>query len=79
MKASGVADVVLQSPVTVQVRVAIDDSGKVTKVTPLSTATNNFRLVDSAVHAARFWTFAPAQLNGRPVTSEMILEFRFGR
>ena len=63
----------------VQVRVEIDAQGAVTKVTPMSLNAVNFRLVDAAIRAARFWVFEPAKSDGHAVPSEMILDFQFGR
>ena len=62
----------------VQVRVQIDAQGVVTKVTPVTPGTNaNFRLVQAASAAAKSWVFEPAKSDGRPVPSEMVLEFHF--
>jgi outer membrane biosynthesis protein TonB len=62
----------------VRIRVQIDAQGAVTKVTPIAPNAINFRMVDAAAAAARFWVFEPAKTEGHPVPSEMILEFHFG-
>ena len=59
-----------------EVLVAIDAKGKVTKITPVG-PNQNFYLVNASAKAARFWEFEPARLNGKPVASEMTLIFRF--
>jgi len=56
----------------------LDASGKVTKVTPIGRNAGNFKLVDAAIRAAKFWVFEPAQENGHPVPSETLLNFHFG-
>jgi outer membrane biosynthesis protein TonB len=38
----------------------------------------NFTLANAALAASRNWTFEPARLGELPVSSEMILHFRFG-
>jgi hypothetical protein len=64
--------------VSVQLRVEIAANGKVSKVTPTERHAANFKLVDAAIRAAQFWVFEPAQENGHPVPSEMLLNFHFG-
>lgn len=63
----------------VQVHVEIDARGAVTKVTPVAPNAVNFRMVDAAARAAKFWVFEPARKDGRPVPSEMILDFHFSK
>jgi TonB family protein len=63
---------------TVQLRVEIDASGKVGKVTPTGRNATNFKLMDAAIRAAKFWVFEPAQENGHAVPSEIVLNFHFG-
>jgi hypothetical protein len=62
--------------IQVEVLVAIDAKGKVTKVTPVGSA-QDFRVVEAATKAASFWQFEPARLNGKAIASEMTLIFRF--
>ncbi|PWU02537.1 MAG: hypothetical protein C5B51_20570 [Terriglobia bacterium] len=62
---------------TIQLKVEIGADGKVTRVTPMGRNAGNFQLVDAAIRAAKFWAFEPAQDHGRPVPSEMILNFQF--
>ncbi|MBV9507559.1 MAG: hypothetical protein JO323_21400 [Acidobacteriia bacterium] len=62
----------------IQVKVTIDATGKVTKVTPQGRTATNFALMDAAALAARQWEFKPAQMNGRAIQSEMVLVFEFG-
>jgi len=63
---------------TVEVRVRIDRSGRVTGAEPVSV--RGFlaaSLAPYAVDAARHWRFRPARSNGKPVRSERVLEFLF--
>ena len=61
----------------VEVLVDIDAGGKVTKVHPVGWTPANAPLMISATRAASLWVFAPAQLNGHAVASQMNLIFRF--
>jgi hypothetical protein len=63
---------------TVQLHLEIDASGKVGKVTPTGRNAGNFKLMDAAIRAAKFWVFEPARENGHAVPSEIVLNFRFG-
>lgn len=62
----------------VNVRVVIDESGKVTAAT---VASINGRMASSltryAVQAARAWRFKPARQNGKAVRSDKVLQFLF--
>jgi hypothetical protein len=69
--------VVVADPAEVQVKVEINAAGKVTKATPLKVKATNYSLVEPTVRAAESWAFDPAQENGRPVPSNMIVTFRF--
>jgi len=75
--ASQPADFSSPQPASVQVRVEIDAAGKVVKVTPVAENPENPRLVEAALEAAKAWLFQPARQDGRPVPSEMVLNFRF--
>jgi TonB family protein len=68
---------VVVKPKTVQVRVSIDDKGKVTKVEPLRQPDIHGMLIEEAVRAARGWRFRPALQGSQPVPSEMVLSFAF--
>jgi TonB family protein len=63
--------------VEVRIKVTIDAKGRVASVTPLDRNVRNFAFVDSALTAARLWTFSPAKENGIAVPSESILTFKF--
>ena len=62
----------------VEVQVQIDYSGKVISATtvsakgPVATSLANY-----ALESARRWRFRPARKNGKPVTSDRVLEFLF--
>jgi protein TonB len=65
------------SPVEVKVRVIIDANGRVTNVVPVQRTAVNYQFVNSAVAAAKVWTFAPAMENGHAVPGESVLTFKF--
>src|SRR4051812_26970219 len=66
-----------QGRIDVQIRVKIDAQGRVVGVTPIDRTVANFPFVDSAMTAARVWTFSPATENGKPIPSESVLTFKF--
>lgn len=57
-------------------KATVDASGRVTRVELLAPRDEN--LVTLAADAASAWRFAPAQFDGRPVPSEIVLHFSFG-
>jgi len=59
----------------VDVKVYIDESGNVSRARLL---TRRNRLADPSLNAARQWQFAPAHKGDQPVSSELVLHFRFG-
>jgi hypothetical protein len=63
--------------VDIRIRVQIDTRGRVVGATPLQRTVSNYPFVDSALLAARMWTFTPAVENGKPVASESVLTFKF--
>lgn len=68
----------LNGEVPIDVKVYIDNSGKVEYAELLSDATaRNNNLASLAVFTARRWEFEPARADGRPVPSQMILHYRF--
>ncbi|MGA2593217.1 MAG: energy transducer TonB [Bryobacteraceae bacterium] len=60
---------------SVDVKVYIDESGNVSRAQLLTKRTG---LADASLSAARQWRFAPARKRDKPVSSEMVLHFRFG-
>jgi len=60
----------------VDVKVWIDPSGQVTKAELLSDRTTP-EVADITSTAALKWTFEPARLSDHPVSSEMVMHFRF--
>ena len=60
----------------VDVKVWIDDTGQVTKAELLSDDVEP-DVADIASNAAYKWTFEPARLSDRPVSSEMVMHFHF--
>ena len=63
---------------SVEVRVSIDENGKVAQaVVVRRNGASSPYLAESAASSARLWRFEPARDGGRPVPSEMLLNFRF--
>ncbi|HLY18538.1 MAG TPA: TonB family protein [Bryobacteraceae bacterium] len=58
----------------VDVKVFIDESGNVSRAQVL---TKGSEQTETALAAAREWQFRPARKHDKPVTSEMVLHFRF--
>lgn len=68
----------VRSDTTIDVQISIDESGKVTAATPISSKGVAAGVLSRpAVEAARGWQFKPARLNGKPVASEKVLQFVF--
>ena len=66
------------APLTVDVRVRVDQSGNV-RGAELLTGEPQTVLASAAQAAARQWRFEPARVNGREVPAEVVLSFRFDR
>ena len=64
--------------VKVGVRVQVDVSGKVTEATLTSPGPSKY-FADLALKSAKEWKFAPAEVDGKPVSSAWSLQFRFRR
>jgi len=56
-------------------KASVDASGRVTRVELLSP--RDEYLANLASYNAAAWRFAPAKLNDQPVSSDIILHFRF--
>jgi len=67
----------LTDPVNVDVRVYVDEGGKVEYAELLSSAKHHPNLSSAAVYAARRWDFKPAVQGGQHVPGEVILHYRF--
>jgi Gram-negative bacterial TonB protein C-terminal len=66
------------SEVEVQIKVQVDESGRVARIDSVrSTGPASRALVHATEDAARLWTFSPAMRGGQPVPSETILSFRY--
>jgi len=63
-------------PPPVDVKVWIDKTGQVTRAELLSESPEP-DIADLAANAALKWTFEPARVADRPVSSEMVMHFRF--
>jgi hypothetical protein len=68
----------MTSEVELQVKVKIDDAGRVTQADTLTaTGPATRRLMDVTEKVARLWKFAPAMRGSEPVPSEAVVVFRF--
>lgn len=61
---------------TVWTKVFIDETGKVTKVTITKSDAEIFN--QPSIDAAMQWVFKPALKDGKPITAEVAIPFRFG-
>jgi protein TonB len=68
---------IVMRPVTVQVRVSINETGKVTKAEGIREKGIHGLLYMEAERAASAWKFKPAHEGDRPVRSEMVVSFTF--
>ena len=70
-----------RGPVTVAVRLRIDEKGQVRGADPVSPTSDlkggGFYLRVASTSAARGWRFQPATIGGKPVPSEMVITFSF--
>jgi hypothetical protein len=67
----------LQHEVTFRVRVAVDATGRVQRVVPVTTPDRTGQILIRAYTAAiRNWTFTPARRDGIAIPGETILSFR---
>jgi protein TonB len=67
----------IYSPISVEVKISIDKTGKVVKATAVPKKGAYPVLVLAAVDAARRWTFRPARIGDQPLASEMTIGFNF--
>ena len=66
------------SAVEVQVKVRIDESGRVVRADPVALAgPASSSLVNATESAARLWKFAPAMRGNQPIASEVVLKFSY--
>jgi len=66
------------SEVEVQIKIQVDESGRVVRVAPLgSTGPASDAIVRMSEEAARQWRFAPATRGNQAVESEVVLTFRY--
>src|SRR5258708_21754503 len=68
----------IQGKIKVVVRVQVDPSGSVANAKLDSPGPSRY-FANLALQAARGWRFRPALLNGQPISSMWVLQFRFGR
>ncbi len=64
-------------PTAVDVRLTIDTTGTVSKAEVVDRQHVNAVLASAAIDAGRMWRFRPARRGEEPVTSEMVVQFRF--
>lgn len=67
----------LTGPLVVDVRVTVDETGKVESAEPVGEAARNTKFATAAAAAARRWKFAPARVGETAVPAKLILHFRF--
>ncbi len=68
----------LSRAIDIEVEVRIDDAGRVTEARVVSNRYDyNGLLTSAALAAAKEWIFEPAKMNGKSVTSDHVLKFRF--
>ena len=68
----------LKRTVDVQVRVYVNETGKVVSAEPVGSAAGLYQyLTAAALQAARNWKFQPAQRGPTPVASDIVLHFLF--
>jgi len=61
----------------VQVKVSIDQNGKVVQAKAIPLDNVSIYLLNAATNAARLWKFQPARRNHEPIPSEMTVQFVF--
>jgi outer membrane biosynthesis protein TonB len=64
-------------PRTIEVRVSIDATGRVTRVEAKPQRGVNSAVRKSIESSARSWTFKPARQGDEPIPSEFVLQFHF--
>jgi hypothetical protein len=64
-------------PGPVDIKIWVDESGHVTRAQPLNDS--DPEIAEMASLAALKWTFEPARLADRPVSSELVMHFRFAQ
>jgi TonB family protein len=67
----------LKLPLTVDIRVGVDEQGRVQSVEPLSGTDRQTSFAKAAISASRGWKFAPAQVGDETVPGSVILHFKF--
>lgn len=68
----------IQGKVRVQVRVSVSPSGEISSATLASPGPSRY-FARLALDASRRWKFRPAEVDGQPVASQWLLEYKFGR
>ena len=68
-----------RTPIVIPVKVRIDPFGEVTVAQADYPQVSVFekQLVNLVQTTARYWTFDPATINGKPVASELVINFKF--
>jgi TonB family protein len=68
----------ISGTIKVTVRVEADPSGKVTSAKLKSAGPSRY-FANAALKAAEHWQFSPPQVNGQPMPSTWLIQFRFKR
>jgi hypothetical protein len=71
----------IRQPFPVDIRVMVDDSGRVVAATPITRSHTSVEslLISSALRASRQWRFHPATRGGKPTAANEVLHFEFQR
>ena len=64
---------------TIDVRVAIDKTGRVTKAEVNPNSGFHQLVLERLLSASRLWKFKPARRGDEPVSSEFVIQFNFRR
>jgi hypothetical protein len=68
----------LVQPISVSIRVSVEDSGKVTQAEIVEYGNPpSWKLANAALAASRRWTFEPVTAGNTASVNELILHFRF--
>lgn len=68
----------IEGPLRVEVRVKINESGRVTDALLINGSKISENLTNALLNAAKRWSFAPAKRDGKPVVGEHTIVFQFG-
>jgi len=64
-------------PLGVDIRVSVDEQGRVSSAEPIAGTNRQTAFAKAAISASRNWKFAPAQVGDEAVPGSVILHFKF--